>query len=372
MAWINGEKLRQMEAALAEAKQESSQWQRRASEAEEMRAAAQERLAKALSDMETGAGVLKCFSRFGDSLKASQNALADMAAALKQEKDEAIDASALTAGSAELMANINRDLVKLHSQSHGSVALVTGLTASTDKIGGILNLIKEIAEQTNLLALNAAIEAARAGEAGRGFAVVADEVRKLAERTANATNDISQLVASIQQGTRSACAGMEDLASCTGRVGEDGARATENTTSLVELSQRVSATIAAAALRSFTELAKLDHLVYKFDVYSVFSGHSNKRVEEFKDCHECRLGKWYYGGEGKECFSRLDGYADMEAPHKAVHAHAREGLGFMQSGDHAQGLACLERMEQASLSVISCLDRMARAGEAGKMALCKK
>ncbi|WP_425298876.1 methyl-accepting chemotaxis protein [Pseudomonas duriflava] len=95
-------------------------------------------------------------------------------------------------------------IVSMSEEIAGTAVLINQLEEDSARISKIMDVIRGIAEQTNLLALNAAIEAARAGEAGRGFAVVADEVRSLAQRTAQSTNEINQIVANVQNGTSNA------------------------------------------------------------------------------------------------------------------------------------------------------------------------
>jgi methyl-accepting chemotaxis protein len=139
---------------------------------------------------------------------------------------------------------------RLAEEVHRSTEAMNLLQQESQKIGSVMDVIKSVAEQTNLLALNAAIEAARAGEAGRGFAVVADEVRGLAQRTQKSTEEIEELVASLQHGTQqvaNAMQGSRTLTDSSVELARKAGTSLENITSTVSSIQSMNQQIAAAA-----------------------------------------------------------------------------------------------------------------------------
>ncbi len=307
---------------------------------------------------------------FGDSFAALQKSQVAAAQALREEKRHAIEAAGISANNREAVLRIAQSLEILSGDTIQTSQNVQSLTERAAQIGSIVQLIKEIADQTNLLALNAAIEAARAGEQGRGFAVVADEVRKLAERTAKATSEISTIVTAIQDETGRTRSQMEGWAAKSQVFSSDVAGVTDSMEHLLELSQQMEGTISAAALRSFIEVAKIDHILYKFEIYKVFMGISERDADSFAPHTDCRLGKWYFEGEGRDCFSRLDGYAAVANPHQAFHQHGREAVTAFRSGDFLGGIELVGKLEADSMEVLSALERIAVAGEGDSSLLC--
>ncbi len=307
---------------------------------------------------------------FGESFVALQQSQVSAATALREEKKSTIDASGLVVNNREAVLKIANSMAALATDTLQTSRSVQGLTERAVQIGSIVQLIKEIADQTNLLALNAAIEAARAGEQGRGFAVVADEVRKLAERTAKATSEISMIVTAIQGESNSARDQMQQWSAKSRDFGEDVARVVESQKHLLELMHKSEGTISAAALRSFVEVAKIDHVLYKFEIYKVFMKISERKADSFASHTGCRLGKWYFEGEGKDCYARLDGYQAVANPHQSFHHNGKEAVAAFHAGDPLRGMELVAKMETDSMAVLAALERIAVAGEGDSSLLC--
>jgi len=339
-----------------------------------------------------------------------------LAAERSSKANEATDAGVKVV--TETISGMRRIADRVRSSSQ----TVDALGKRSEQIGEIAGTIEDIADQTNLLALNAAIEAARAGEQGRGFAVVADEVRALAERTTKATREIGEMIKAIQSETRMAVASMVEgveevergveashqseealeqirdiIGGLTSQIGQIATCAEQQTsttrvvaqnihhstealsetvhssrqnaeavTHLIKLSEdllqsvRVLKTKGNALL--ILNLSKNDHRLFVSRIRSAVHGRSKIDPHALATHETCRFGKWYHG-EGRDVCGSLSAFRDIEQPHQRIHAIAKDAVAAYNGGDHHKAQKLFDEVEKISHVIVDKLAQIAHQSE---------
>lgn len=295
-----------------------------------------------------------------NSLTTTQNAYLSLLDELDNMMKESKETAKGSTRGDKLTNDIVNDTENLYEQIETEHQVINSLVSKSKDISNVINIIQEIAFQTNILSLNAAVEAATAGEAGKGFAVVAQEVRNLANRSAEAAKQIKDVVDSIQIETHKIKDSSDVVSEVVNKTKDRTIVLSELMNTFQRNANRSVYQVESVSNKIFINLAKLDHVIYKNNLYQlIFGGEHNFNAV---DHHNCRLGKWYETGLGKEQFSFVPSYRHLEGCHSIVHDQANS----LASECSGHEVSCskkliedkIEQVENASEKVFVYLDKI--------------
>jgi hypothetical protein len=294
----------------------------------------------------------------GTSLDQIRATISDFAAALNNERRQYENSSTIFSDSSTVLGNIRAELSSIDEKASRSCENIDRLKSLAEEIVKFVEVINNISEQTNLLALNAAIEAARAGEQGRGFAVVADEVRSLAKRASEAAAEIASLVDRIGTETRNTDQQIRDVSDDCRLISESTGKIVDTVNGAISMAKGMQNVINQSAEGTAMQTLKMDHVVWKLQVYrAILLKDRSSDTGHLGLSQDSRFNTWYRG-EGAERFGRLQAFRDLDSPIRLVHEYGQKAIQYFRNADLTSTADALRQMEKASERIIALFSRL--------------